>query len=173
MQWHRRTVALLLLTAGIGVAVPSARSDPPRVLMLTYSAGYQHEVVRRPIPGTLSTAERVVADLAHRSGRFAVDHVATREALDRLSAASVREYRVLLFFTTGELPIAPAVRQAMLQTVRDGSGFVGLHSATDTWYTVPEYQQLIGAIFDGHPWHQSVRLLVEDPSHPATRHLGT
>jgi len=172
MPWHRRALTLLL-TAAIVLAAPLARPDPPRVLMLTYSAGYEHEVVRRPAAGTLSTAERVVVDLAHRSGRFEVEHVATREALGRLTAASVREHRVLLFFTTGELPIAPEVRQAMLQTVRDGGGFVGLHSATDTWYTVPEYQQLIGAVFDGHPWHRSVRLLVEDPTHPATRHLGT
>ena len=78
----------------------------------------------------------------------------------------------MLFFTTGELPIPPVVRQAMFESVRDGAGFVGVHSATDTWYAVPEYRDLVGAIFDGHPWHQRVQILVEDRAHPATRQLG-
>ena len=53
-----------------------------------------------------------------------------------------------------------------------GGGFVGVHSATDTWYEVPEYAELVGGVFDGHPWHQRVRIVVEDSAHPSTRHLG-
>src|SRR5262249_56351077 len=137
--------------------------------MLTYSAGYQHDVVRRPAAGELSIAERVVADLARRSAAFEVDYVASRDDIARLTPASVRAYRAMLFFTTGELPIPPTVRQAMFDSVRAGGGFVGVHSATDTWYAVPEYRDLVGAIFDGHPWHQRVRISAEDPPHPATR----
>lgn len=144
----------------------------PRVLMVTYSAGYQHDVVRRPAATELSIAERVVGELGRRSGAFDVTYAATRDDLERLTPASVRAHRVLLFFTTGELPIAAPVRQAMFEAVREGGGFVGVHSATDTWYTVPEYGDLIGARFDSHPWHQQVRLLVEDRAHPATRELG-
>ncbi|HEU5319949.1 MAG TPA: ThuA domain-containing protein, partial [Methylomirabilota bacterium] len=50
---------------------------------------------------------------------------------------------------------------------------VGVHSATDTWYGVPEYGACVGGVFDGHPWHQRARLVVEDGAHPATRHLGS
>jgi len=145
---------------------------PPRVLMVTCSAGYQHDVVRRPAPGDLSIAERVVGDLGHRSAGFEVTYVSSRDDLARLTVASVHEHPALLFFTTGELPMAADVREAMLQSVRDGAGFVGVHSATDTWYSVPAYHELLGSIFDGHPWHQRVRLVVEDRTHPATRHLG-
>jgi hypothetical protein len=145
---------------------------PARLLMVTYSAGYQHDVVRRPAIGELSIAERMVADLGRRSASFEVSHVSSRDELARLTATSVRAYRAMLFFTTGELPIPAAVRAAMFESVRDGAGFIGVHSATDTWYAVPEYRDLLGAIFDGHPWHQRVRILVEDRAHPATRHLG-
>jgi hypothetical protein len=158
--------------AVVVVAATQAGPSPPRVLVVTYSAGYQHDVVRRPAPTEPSTAERVIADLGRRSGAFDVTLVAARDELDRLTVASVRAHRAMVFFTTGELPIAPAVRQAMFQSVRDGGGFVGVHSATDTWYTIPEYRGLLGATFDGHPWHQRVRLVVEDRTHPATRHLG-
>ena len=140
--------------------------------MVTYSAGFQHEVVRRPAAGTLSTAERAVAELGRRSRGFEVTHVSTREDVERLTADSVRAHRAILFFTTGELPIAAAVRQAIFQTVRDGGGFIGVHSATDTWYAVAAYRELLGGSFDGHPWHQRAAVIVEDPTHPATRHLG-
>jgi type 1 glutamine amidotransferase len=140
--------------------------------MVTYSAGYQHDVVRRPAAGEVSTAERVVADLGRRSGGFEVSHVSTRDDLEQLTATLVRAHRAILFFTTGELPIVATVRQAIFQAVRDGGGFVGVHSATDTWYTIAEYRELLGGSFDGHPWHQRARLIVEDRTHPATRHLG-
>jgi uncharacterized protein len=140
--------------------------------MVSHSAGFQHDVVRRPVAGTRSTAETVVAELGRRAPGFDVTYVATRAELERLSVASVRAHDAILFFTSGELPMAPAVRQAMFEMIRDGGGFVGVHSAADTWYAVPEYRELLGGTFDGHPWHQRVRLIVEDLSHPATRHLG-
>jgi type 1 glutamine amidotransferase len=161
-----------MAATALAVAATHAQPAPPRVLMVTHSAGYEHEVVRRPGPGVLSTAERVVDELGRRSGRFEVTHVSTRDDVARLTAESVRAHRAIVFFTTGELPMAAPVRQAMFQSVRDGAGFVGVHSATDTWYTVPEYRELLGATFDGHPWHQRVRIVVEDRTHPATRDLG-
>ena len=172
MHPRRRSLRLLVVATALALSATQARPALPRVLMVTYSAGYQHEVVRRPAAGELSTAERVVAGLGHRSGSFEVSHVSTREDLNRLTVTSVRAYRAILFFTTGELPITPKLREAIVQSVRDGTGFIGVHSATDTWYGVPEYRELLGGSFDGHPWHQRVRLIVEDRTHPATRHLG-
>ena len=165
-------MGLLVLAAALLLSATQARPALPRVLMVTYSAGYQHDVVRRPAAGELSTAEGVVADLGRRSGGFAVSHVSTRDDLEQLTVTSVRAHRAILFFTTGELPMAATVRQAIFQAVRDGGGFVGVHSATDTWYTIAEYRELLGGSFDGHPWHQRARLVVEDRTHPATRHLG-
>lgn len=156
----------------MAAAATETAPAPVRVLMVTHSAGYEHEVVRRPAPGALSTAERIVDELGQRSGRFQVTHVSSREEVARLTPEAVHAHRAIVFFTTGELPMTPPARQAIFQAVRDGGGFVGVHSATDTWYTVPEYRALIGATFDGHPWHQRVRILVEDRAHPATRHLG-
>ena len=170
MKSYRQVLGLLAMA--IAVAPTSTPVAAPRVLMVTYSAGYQHDVVRRPAAGVLSLAERVVSDLGRRSGHFEITHVNTREDLDRLTAVTVRAHRAMLLFTTGELPVAPEVRQAMFRAIHDGAGFIGVHSATDTWSTVPEYVDLLGGSFDGHPWHQRVRILVEDARHPATRHLG-
>jgi type 1 glutamine amidotransferase len=140
--------------------------------MVAHSAAFQHEVVRRPATGRLSLAEQVVADLGRRSGAFRVTHLYDRDELASLRGDAFRQFRAVLFFTTGSLPLTPEARHGLFEFVRGGGGFVGVHSATDTWDEVPEYGELIGARFDGHPWHQRVRLTVEDRTHPATRHLG-
>src|SRR5262249_51468838 len=46
------------------------------------------------------------------------------------------------------------------------------HSATDTFYTWPEYGELIGGIFDGHPWTQEAGVDVEDPQNPIVAHMA-
>jgi uncharacterized protein len=140
--------------------------------MVAHSAGFQHDVVRRDAPDRLSVAEQVVADLARRSGEFVVRHLYTREDLERLQPESFQELDAVLFFTSGELPVPAEVRRRLLRSIHEGRGFVGVHSASDTWYGVPEYGRCLGGRFDGHPWHQPVRILVEDRTDPATRHLG-
>jgi uncharacterized protein len=162
----------VILAAGVVLAAGPARPAAPRLLMVSHSAGFEHEVVRRPGGGGLSIAERVVAELGRRSGRFDVTFLASGAGVAGLSLATVRAHKAMLFFTTGELPVVPAVRQAIFQHVYDGAGFIGVHSATDTWYAVPEYRVLIGGVFDGHPWHRRVTVVVEDRTHPATRQLG-
>ena len=54
----------------------------------------------------------------------------------------------------------------------DGKGFVGIHSATDTFYQWPEYGEMIGGWFDHHPWNTfEAPVIVEDRNHPATKHM--
>src|SRR4030095_10204052 len=88
------------------------------------------------------------------------------------SAANLAGIDLVFFYTTGELPLSKVEREALLAVVRDGGAFAGSHCATDTFYQVPEYGEMIGAYFDGHPWHQEVKMRVEDREHAATRHLG-
>src|SRR5262249_51103267 len=102
----RSVVGLCVAASMLVLAATPVGPGPPRVLRVPCSGGSQQDVVRRPAPAELSIAERVVADLGRRSASFEVTHASTREDLGRLSVASVREHRALLFFTTGELPLA-------------------------------------------------------------------
>lgn len=164
-------VVLAVALAGHATATPQPRARP-RLLMVTYSGAYQHDVVRREPPDRPSVAERTVLELAQRSGAFDVSRLYASDELARLTADTLAGSRAVLFFTTGSLPLRPQVRRALFRFVSRGGAFVGVHSATDTWYEVPEYGALVGAYFDGHPWHQRVRVVVEDEAHPSTRHLG-
>lgn len=169
-----RLLGPLLLSFAILTLVPGAGSalNPPRLLVVTHSAGFQHQVARRQTPHRLSVAERVVAELGDRSGAFQATFLYTRDELASLKRRSFQEFQAVFFFTTGSLPLTVDARQGLFEFVRAGGGFIGVHSATDTWYEVPEYAELLGASFDGHPWHERVRIIVEEPTHPATRHLG-
>jgi uncharacterized protein len=54
----------------------------------------------------------------------------------------------------------------------DGKGFVAAHTATTAFESWPEFGELIGARYDGHPWNTAYGTVInEDPAFPATRHL--
>ncbi len=139
----------------------------PRVLFLTHSAGFVHDVVRRPEDGSLAHAERCLTEAA--AGRFEV--VCSQDCAD-ISAENLADFDAVLFYTTGELPISPEGRDALIEWVNAGGAFAGAHSATDTLYEYAPYIEMIGGAFDGHPWHEEVTLQNEQPAHPATAHLG-
>ena len=68
------------------------------------------------------------------------------------STEELKRYAAVMFYTSGELPMSDAKKTALLNFVRVGGGFLGVHSATDTFYTWPDYLDLIGGYFNGHPW---------------------
>jgi putative membrane-bound dehydrogenase-like protein len=142
---------------------------PRRVLVYTVSAGFEHEVVKREKPEELSLVERTLVDLGKKTGRF--EAVVTRDEHD-FTPEKLAKIDLVFFYTTGELPLSKDEREALLDFVKKGGAFAGAHCAADTFYKVPEYGEMIGAYFDGHPWHQEIRVKVEDRENPATKHLG-
>jgi hypothetical protein len=140
-----------------------ARAGRPleRVLYFTYSAGYRHEVI--PLSKTILTR------LGEDSSVFEI--IATEDTSE-FSTENLERYAAVMFYTSGELPMSGAQKMALLNFVRSGRGFIGVHSATDTFYTWPDYLDLIGGYFNGHPWHQSVTVEVVDPTDPLVTFLG-
>ena len=145
--------ALLLLAMALDAA-------PKRVLYVTHTAGYRHD--------SIPASQEAMRAVAARSGSLEI--VAT-EDLSQITAEGLRDFDALFFFTSGELALSDSQKRDLLAFVSEGKGFGGAHSATDTLYAWPEYGELIGAYFDGHPWAQEVEIHVEDPEHPATRLL--
>lgn len=172
----RRIITALLLGAGLlgSFATPTQAADgkKPRVLMVTQSAGFRHGSVTRR--GDLSPAEIAMRDLASRTKLFEIDFTQdvandfTREALDQAD--------ILFFYTTGKLPIAPDVLDYFLNDwlKQPGKGFVGTHSATDTYKNHAPYYKMINGTFNGHPWNAGslVTITVHDKEHPASRVWG-
>jgi type 1 glutamine amidotransferase len=155
----RDLIARVLLASALCASILTAA--PRRVLYVTHSAGYRHD--------SIPTSRQVLEELALRSeGAF---EVVSTEDVSMIDAAVLRGFDILFFFTSGELPLSDAQKADLLDFVRSGKGFGGVHSATDTLYGWPEYAELIGGVFDGHPWAREVSIRVEDPAHPAAAHL--
>ena len=162
-----RTLGLLLALASPLLAQETKPAAPPRVLFLTHSAGFTHSVVKRAAAAKLAHAENTLIEAAR--GRMVI--YPTQDCAD-INAENLENFDAVLFYTTGELPITDEGKDALLAWIRAGGAFCGSHCATDTFYKWPEYMDLIGGAFAGHPWHKEVGVRVEDREHPATRHLG-
>jgi type 1 glutamine amidotransferase len=90
-----------------------------------------------------------------------------------LAAGALENARALALFTIGETPWNDDQRAAIANRVHEGQLAVcAIHSATDSCYSWPEYGDLVGARFDGHPWTQTFVADVLDTLHPACAHLG-
>jgi len=152
-----------LLGSAAAVRPLGARAGNPleRILYFTYSAGYRHDVL------PLSTA--ILTQLGKNSGAF---EVTATEDPSEFSPENLDRYSAVMFYTSGELPMSGAQKAALLKFVRSGRGFLGVHSATDTFYTWPDYLDLVGGYFNGHPWHQAVTIEVVDPGDPVVAFLG-
>lgn len=138
------------------------KEETKRLMFVNLSMGFRHS--------TTATAAEIVIRLGWQSKpRF---YTTVTEDCALLVPEILERYDAIMFYTTGELPMTDTQREAFLAFIRGGKGFVGVHSTTDTFYRWQEFGELIGGYFDGHPWHEEVRLIVEDKEHPATRHLG-
>jgi type 1 glutamine amidotransferase len=159
----RRREFIALLGSAAAVRPLGVRAERPleRILYFTYSAGYQHEVI--PL------SKEILAQLGRNSGVF---EVTATEDTSEFSTENLKRYAAVMFYTTGELPMSGAQKSALLDFVRSGRGFLGVHSATDTFYTWPDYLDLVGGYFNGHPWHQAVTIEVVDPGDPLVAFLG-
>ncbi len=72
-----------------------------------------------------------------------------------------------------DVPIDDKQKADLLSFVHDdGKGFVAAHVALTSFETWPEFGELLGARFDGHPISGPGSVINEDPAFPATRHFG-
>ncbi len=156
--------------ASVTAAEPARKA---KVLMLTESRGFMHGSVKRDKNDSLSPAEIAMTQLGQQTGLFDVHCTQNCEA--DFTRDNLKNYDIVMFYTTGELPISDETRDYLLGDwlTRKGHGFIGFHSATDTFRTEkPEhrwYQELIGGTFTGHPWNSNntVTITVHDTHHPA------
>ena len=77
----------------------------------------------------------------------------------------------IFFMGHREVPIDAAQKEELLSFVRDGKGFVAAHIALTAFDSWPEFLELIGARFDGHPITGAGTVINERPDFPATKHF--
>jgi type 1 glutamine amidotransferase len=165
----------------VALACASAQAmaaSPRKILVVTTALGWRHS--------SIETAEQVIASLGKSSGAYEVELAAVPPAGNADAAAyqeqvkatlqrkldrdALKQYHGIVFAsTTGELPLPD--KAALIQWVRDGGAFIGIHSASDTLHGFRPYIEMLGGEFDYHREQVLVDAINRDASHPANRHL--
>lgn len=188
------------------IRAAAAPSEKKKLLVFTRSAGFEHAPVKRDaelayvrqIDGQvqivkktgeklkdagLSFCEKILTDLGPKHG-FEV--TATKDGT-LFTAENLARYDAFFFYTTGDLtgsaadgspPMSPEGKKAFLEAIRGGKGFVGVHSATDTFHSpgnvldprppaqLDPYIAMIGAEFIRHGAQQPSHMTVADAHFP-------
>jgi hypothetical protein len=186
--------------AAIGLArFPLAWSDDSatvrrKLLFFTKSSGYEHSSIKRKSPDVLSHAERVVTDLGAKH-----DFEVTCTKDGRIfTSEKLSDFDAFMFYTTGDLtelgtdknpPMSADGKQAFLNSIKAGKGFVGTHSAADTFHSpgnkdhgaarfvqdgdnVDPYVAMLGAEFIVHGAQQKAMMKVADKNFPGMKAAG-
>jgi len=175
-RWLRAIVACALVAAAAAcessstrpVGTPSPTSPAPavtkRLLVVTHTTGFRHTSI--PI------AESTIQDLGRRSNLYQTDFCRTADDVTRmLTPAELARYDAVFFAnTSGNLGI-PDLR-AFVAWVSSGHGFLGTHSASDTYHDAPEYLDMLGGEVATHGSIAEGNIRVDDPADRAVAHLA-
>ncbi len=173
-------------------ACATATREPKRVLVVTTTVGFRHS--------SIPTAEKILGELAKSSGAFTVDYArvdvnapefsgadgkpdkakyepAVKAVLaEKMSAVALNNFDAVIFAnTTGDLPLPDP--QGFVDWVKAGHGFVGIHSAADTFDKTSKspgfrpFVEMLGAEFKTHGPQVSVDAINQDTNCAACRHL--
>lgn len=134
-----------------------------KLLVFSKTGGFRHA----SIPDAIAALRKLAA-----SQNVAVDFT---EDASVFTTANLSRYNAVVFLlTTGEI-LNTSQQAAFEQYIRQGGGYAGVHSATDTEYSWPWYGQLVGAFFDrvhGHSHIVQATVDVIDHSHLSTSMLS-
>jgi hypothetical protein len=169
-------LTMFFTTVSAQAASHAEKEGKKKILVLTFSGGFVHS--------SLAIAEEVMKNLGETSGVYEATCLGLykdRGDLDLsfISADYLSDFdAVFLYTTTGDKEptlLTDEQKQAFVEYIKSGRGaYIGSHSASDTFYNWPEYGEMVGAYFAGHPWNAGdppVTIKVEDSKHPATEML--
>ncbi|HZR23943.1 MAG TPA: ThuA domain-containing protein [Vicinamibacterales bacterium] len=88
---------------------------------------------------------------------------------------SLANVDAIFFLGHREIQLDAAQKKDLLAFVHDdGKGFVAAHTGLTAFESWPEFLDLIGARYDGHPWNTAPGTVInDDPAFPATKHFAS
>jgi type 1 glutamine amidotransferase len=154
------------------VAASCPAAEPlPKVLFYADPTRSDNDIARRTKADEPSPAERHF--LAISQGVF--DVTATADGAE-VTRDRLKNYQAVVFFTAGN---PPADKEALVEWVKQGGAFTGIHSTANTYQAFAPFGEMLGAYYESRPWRtkdhplEHARIKVEDTTHAATKHLGS
>ena len=183
---NRRDMLLTTGAAAIGLSafpldlVAAAEEKRHKVLYFTRSAGFEHPPITREKPDELSESEKLLTKWGKKGG---IDVVCSKDGA--VFDDDLRQFDAFIFYTSGDLcgkcerpqpggPMSPAGKKKFLAAIEAGKGFVGIHSATDSFRSagVDPYIAMLGGEFIIHGAQQKATMKVVSPKFPGMEGLG-
>lgn len=151
--------------AKIIAALPEKKAEPKqkrKLLVFSVTNGFRHP--------SIETGKVAFTLLGEKTGAF---EAVISDDLANFEKDKINQFDAICFLSTtlevfkphpsawgtlNEQQKADALardvrlKQNLLEFIKSGKGFVGIHAATDTFYEWAEYGEMIGGYFDGHPW---------------------
>jgi uncharacterized protein len=197
-----KTKTVSVLAVAVSLAIDSgylaqqalaADSPPRKVLFFSRSAGFEHSAIKKN-GDTPSFAEKVLSELGPKHN---IQFTFTKDGTV-FAAGNLSQYDAFFFYTTGDLtksggdnnpPMSVEGKAAFLEAIHNGKGFVGTHSATDTFHSphylegdsghalndgesADPYIKMIGAEFIVHGGQQRSGMLPVDTKFPGISAVG-
>ncbi len=159
----------------------AAENGGKKLLFFTRSQGFEHSPIKEDSEGNC-IAGNVVKRLAKEIG-YEVDVTKDGTVFD----GDLSQYAAFIFYTSGNLdqeggdgrkPMTQEGVQKFLESIQNGTGFLGFHSATDTWrsgtgmkvdafFDTTPYVRMIGGEFIVHGDQQEATVEIHDDSLPS------
>lgn len=159
----------------VDAALPQRAPAKPkhaRRLLVTNLSMRDGAPVRGSSYATIPIANYALQEMGKRTGAF---EAVFSDDIEMFRPENLRRFDAICFNNTlGVLFEDPKLKEALLQFIADGKGFVGIHDAIATFVQYPKYDQwpafgqmLGGTENGGHPWNgELMTMRVEDPSNP-------
>lgn len=159
----RRNIAAIpvtiLMISIVLMSFSFANKKTPKVLVFCKTGAYYH----KSIPAGIAAIQK----LAAQNG-FKCD--TTTDSL-KFNTRNLRQYDAVIFLNTTGNVLSDVGQKAFEDYIRSGKGYVGIHSASDTEYDWPWYNQLVGAYFKNHPNQQKATFNIVDHSFPGMQKM--
>jgi uncharacterized protein len=141
---------------------PAPPIKPRHLLVFTLAQGFVHDAT----PWGVAALQIVGA----KTGAYTMLATEDPEVFEQNSLA---RFDAVCFLNTCFTPFTNAVlQQNLMDFVKGGKGYVGIHSSAHTFLDWEEFGQLQGAYSVSHPWHEQVTVTIEEPDHPLMRCFG-
>jgi uncharacterized protein len=181
MKLSRGLIGGILAAAWIGCVMspnqPALRAQSPKPKQLliwadTRSISAPYGAQHPSVPHACAT----IAKLGKDKGIYEATIRRDSDLITKRSPSpdkDLRSFDAIFFIGMREVGLSTQQKADLMSFIKeDGKGFVAAHTASTAFMSWPEYGEMLGGRFDGHPWGiTQAPVILEDPQFPATKHF--
>jgi hypothetical protein len=174
------------IAAVVPEQAPANPAKARKLLVFSVTNGFRH--------ASIATGKLLFTEMGKKTGAF---EAVVSDDLVNFEPGKIDQFDAICFLSTTQDVFMPhpealkamsdaekqeaqarsgRLRESLLKFISGGKGFIGIHAATDTFYSFAEYGRMIGGYFDGHPWTAgtdvSIKVEPGQEKHPLVAMFG-